>query len=58
MNKDILIHRILRYSGVEVSLSWKTVYLGKTGLMEEKVKVKALHVEINAIFHTHNFTTL
>ena len=56
MNKDLLACDIILDSGLEVGLSWKTIYLGEKGHMEEKKK--ALHVEINAIRNQHNFTVL
>ena len=49
MDKDLLDHGIFSDSGVEVGLSRKIIYLGKKGSMEEKEKVKSLHVEINTI---------
>ena len=58
MDKDLLIREIFSDSGVGVGLSWKKNYLGKKGPMEEKLKVKALHIEINAIRHQQNFITL
>ena len=58
MDKDLLTHEIVSDSGVEVGLSWKTIYLGVKGPIEYKVKVKALHVEINTICHQQKFTTL
>ena len=56
MNKDLLACDIILDSGLEVGLSWKTIYLGEKGHMEEKKK--ALHVEINAIRNQQNFTIL
>ena len=58
MDKYLLDREIFSESVAEVGLYWKTMYLGKKGPMEEKVKVKALHVEINAIRHQRNFYTL
>ena len=58
MDKDLLDHGIFSDSGVEVGLSRKIIYLGKKGSMEEKEKVKSLHVEINTIHNQWNFTTL
>ena len=58
MDKDLLAQNIFSDSGVEVGLLWKKNYLVKKGPMEEKVKVKALHVEINMIRYQLNFTTL
>ena len=56
MDKDLLACERFSDSGVEVALSGKTIYLQKKGPIEEKLK--ALHVEINAICHQQNFTTL
>ena len=58
MDKDLPAQKIFSDSCVEVGLSWKKNYLGKKGPMEGKVKWKELHVEINAIRHQQNLTTL
>ena len=36
MDKYLLTHKIFSEYGVEVGLSWKKIYLGKKGPMEEK----------------------
>ena len=58
MDEYLLACGIFSDSGVEVGLYWKTIYLGKKVTMEEKEKLKSLHVEINAIRHQQNFATL
>ena len=58
MHKDLLAHKIPLDSDIEVGLPYKTIYIGKKCHMEEKLKVKALHIEINAIRHQQNFITL
>ena len=58
MDKDLLAREILLDSGVEVCLSWKKIYLGEKVPMEGKGKLKALHVDINAICPQWNFTIL
>ena len=55
---DLVAREVFHDSGVEVGLSWEKIYLEKKGPMEEKVKVKALHVDIKSICHQQNFTTL
>ena len=57
MDKDLLARIIFRDSGIDVGLSYKTIYLGKKGPMEEKENVKALHAEINTILHQQKFIT-
>ena len=44
MDKDLLARKIFSDFGVEVCLFRKTIYLGKEGPIEEKVRVKAAHV--------------
>ena len=44
MDKDLLARKIFSDFGVEVCLFRKTIYLGKEGPIEEKVRVKAVHV--------------
>ena len=58
MDKDLLSREIFSDSSADVGLSRKTIKLGKKGPIEEKDKLKALHVEINAIHHQRKFTTL
>ena len=56
--KYLLSRKIFSDSGVEVSLSWKIYISRKKGPMEEKLKVKVIYVEINAILHQRKFATL
>ena len=58
MDKDLLNREILLSSGVEVGLSWKYIYIGVRGPMEENEKVKSLYVEINEIHNQQKFTIL
>ena len=57
LDQDLLACEILSHSGLEMVLSWKSIYLEKKRPMEEKVKFKALHVEIITILHHQNFVT-
>ena len=56
MDEDLLAREISSDFGLEVVLSCNNIYLLKKGPMEEKLKLKSLHVEINLIRHQQNFT--
>ena len=58
MDKDLISREIMETLGIEVGMSWKMIYMGKKGDIAEKNKIRALHIEINAIRQHHHFKLL